>query len=563
MVSFDFFDTLFMRSVCNPQDIFDFLDLVLKQHWADAPSFSEIRNEAKRSLGDNYSLDELYSKIEALYKRPSHFWETIKRSELELEQRLMIPRQTVLDDLRLALEIDKDVYIISDMYLPESFYREILMKYGINFPAGHIFLSNVHCMSKKDKTLWRYYAEAIVRGRPALHIGDNLEADVNAPAQYGIQTYMTPGAWDLLTESSLGEVASYVCRIYDTAVMGCILGKLFKNPFSLEEKDGTIQIKSCYEMGYFVYGPLLLTFLLWLFEKCREGNISKLIFMARDGYFLKEDFEYLCELLGEKMDCCYLGISRQLAMTAAIQSRDDLIEFLTMPYSGSISDMFEDRLGISGVTEIPGGQLSDYVEKYAREIETYIAEVRGNYLQYVDGMEFHPSCAVVDLVYYGNNQRYLNKLSGLNMQGYYLVANCSDKNIIARKQKMTGCFQSMDDPTGENSQVWKKYTYIESFLTAPHGMIKSVDKWGKFICAEPRKNQYYFPERETINRGVRQFVCDYVERFGAFKIHVNPMFVDRFYGHCMSGALEFAESVKQIFYFDNAMANRIESMLFY
>ena len=563
VVSFDFFDTLFMRSVCSPRDIFDLMDLILKKHWADAPNFSEIRNEAKQSLRENYSLDELHSKIEMLHKRSFPFWETIKKTELALEQKLLISRRTVLDDLRFALESGKEVYIISDMYLPESFYRDVLERYGFDFPAGHILLSNVLGKSKLDGTLWRYYAETFVRGRPALHIGDDPEADVKVPAQYGIQTYQVPSAWDLLKKSSMQEVASHICRKYDSAVMGCVLGKLLEDPFALGKTDGTIHIKSGFEMGYCVFGPVLLTFLLWLLEQSHKAEVSKLVFMSRDGYFLKEDFEYLCGLLGERVDCCYLGISRQLAMTAAIESEDDLMEFLSMPYTGSIPDMFEDRLGITGVTEIPDGQLSDYVERYAQEIEMHIAEVKENYLRYLNGMELHPFCAVVDLGYYGNNQRYLNKLSGLNMRGYYFNANCSEKNMNAGEQNMTACFQSVDDPTGENSQVLKRMIYLESFLTAPYGMVKAVDKSGTFICAEPRKNQHYFPGRKTINRGIKQFMREYVERFGEFRFRADPMFADCFYGCCMNGALKFAESVKQIFYNDNAMMNRMESMLFY
>lgn len=563
VVSFDFFDTLFMRSVCSPRDIFDLLDLIVKKRRAGIPGFPEIRNEAKQSLRENYSFDELYREIGTLYKQPPPFWDSVKKAELALEEKLLIPRQTALDALRFAMEAGKEVYIISDMYLPESFYREILEKNGFHIPAGHILLSNARDMSKKDGTLWRYCAETFIRGRSALHAGDDPEADVKVPARYGIQTYHTPGPWDLLTESSMREAASHICGEYDTAVMGCVLGKLLENPFALAKTDGAIQIKSGHEMGYCVFGPVLLTFLLWLLEQCREDGIRKLIFMSRDGYFLKDDFEYLRDLLGENMDCCYLGISRQLAMTAAIESKDDLMEFLTMPYTGSIPDMLEDRLGITGVAEIPGGRLEDYVKKHARAIRTYVAEVKNNYLRYVNGLELHPSCAVVDLGYYGNNQRYFNKLSGLNLRGYYFNANCSDENINAGKQNMTACFQRADDPAGADSQVLKRMIYLESFLTAPYGMVKAVDKFGTFICAEPRKNQRYFPEREAINRGVKQFMQDYVQRFGEFGLRANPMFADRFWGCCMGGALEFAESIKQIFYNDNAMMSRIESTLFY
>lgn len=562
VVSFDFFDTLFMRSVCSPRDVFDLLNQIYRKHRPDGPSFSEIRGKTEQSLRKDYSLDELYAAIEKLYPQPGSFWETIKNAELAVEERLLIPRQPVLDALRLALESDKEVYIISDMYLPESFYGNIFDRYGFKIPAGHILLSNVQGMSKADGSLWRYYAETIVQGRPALHIGDNPEGDVNIPARYGIQAYHTPNAWDMLTKSSMSEIASHVCCDYDTAVMGCVLGRLFSNPFALEKTDGTVLVQSEFEMGYCVFGPLLLTFSLWLLEQSRRDGVSKLAFLARDGYFLKEDFEYLCRLLGERVDCCYLGISRQLAITAVIESKDDLMEFLSMPYTGSIPELFEDRLGISGVTEIPNGQLSDYVENYAQEIEMYIAKVRGNYLQYINEMDLTTSCAVVDRGYWGSNQRYLNNLSGLKMRGYYFTANLSDENVNIRNQEMKACFQSTDDPAAGNSQIVKRSLFLESFLTAPYGMVKAVDEFGKFICSESGANQRRFPEREAINRGAKQFIQDYVERFGEFRLRIDPMFADRYFGYCMDGALQFAERLKQIFYSDDAMTTRTESSLF-
>lgn len=284
--------------------------------------------------------------------------------------------------------------------------------------------------------------------------------------------------------------------------------------------------------------------------------------MSRDGYFLKEDFEYLCELAGERRECCYLGISRQLAMTAAMGSEADLIEFLSMPYTGGIPEMFEDRLGICGVTEIPRGRLEDYRKKYAGEIAAHVAEIKGNYKRYVDGIGLDERCAVVDLGYYGNNQRYLNRILKKNLSGYYFNANRSHRNPNIKVQNMTACFQNEGDLTGENSQVLKRMIYLESFLTAPYGMVTAVSQDGTFICAKPGENQKHFQEKEEINRGVRGLIWDYIKGFGAFELRPNRQFVDWFYGYCMSGALEFAENVKQSFYNDNAMMNRIESALF-
>lgn len=285
--------------------------------------------------------------------------------------------------------------------------------------------------------------------------------------------------------------------------------------------------------------------------------------MSRDGYFLKEDFEYLCELIGEQVECCYLGISRQLAMTASIETKQDLMEYAAMPYTGNIPELFEDRFNIKDVEKIAGKPLENYIEEYLPQIEKYVSDIREHYLRYVEQMNLDVDCAVVDLGFYGNNQRYLNKLIRKNMQGYYFNVNLSEQNGNTSVQKMTACFQKAEDPTGENSQVLKKQIYLESFLTAPYGMVKAVDDKGNFICADKKKNQECFQDKKEINRGVKQFICDYIELFKEFRMNLNIEFADCYYGHCLSGAVEINDAVKSGFYNDNGMMNRIESMLFY
>ena len=410
VISFDFFDTLFMRSVCDPQDIFRLIQLKLKEKGREDILFTELRDRAKKELKKNYSLDELYLQMETIGRISHPLAEEMKSIELKLEKKLLVPRKEVISCLRKTLAWGRDVYIISDMYLPEGFYRDVLEEYGIMIPAGHILLSHVLDASKSAGTMWKYYFEVILKDKReasgaafvALHVGDDHKADVLGPVRYGIHTYHAPGAWELLGASSMREIASHICRDFDSAVMGCVLRKIFQNPYALEGSDGKIQIKNNQEMGYCVFGPVVLTFLLWLLNKSGEDERKKLIFMSRDGYFLKEDFEYLCKLSGIQKECCYLGISRQLAMTAAIGSKEDLMEYLSMPYTGSMEELFEDRLGVllkkdSRVTDNAAGSTSgkeaslsaggcaeecllDYVEAYLPEIEKNVSGIREDYL---------------------------------------------------------------------------------------------------------------------------------------------------------------------------------------
>lgn len=557
IISFDFFDTLFLRAVCNPQDVFRLMEKEV------GIPIKQMRDRAKCRIKENYSLDELYGQIEILENIPHEQVQVIKQAEINIEKKLLVSRTIIVSLLRKLLNSGKEIYIISDMYLPRDFYLDVFAKYGICVSASVILLSNELDVSKQDGSLWKYYTKNIVKGRRALHIGDNVKGDVEMPMEYGVQAYLTPNVWELFLNSPLKDIAPYIYSIYDTCIMGCVLDKFFENPFVLNNSDASLKIRSNHDMGYCVFAPVIMTFLLWIYNKAKEDNIEKIVFMARDGYFLEEDFRYICELTGKKIECCYIGISRQLAMLASIETQKDLMEYVQMPYTGNLSEMFEDRFGIHCAYEDVGLTQEEYVNKYLPEIEKQIVHTRKSYLSYLGKFELNNNCALVDIGYYGNNQRYLNKLLGVEMIGYYINANLSDKNRNAEIQKMSACFQSNSDVTGVNSQVLRKQIYLESFLTAPYGMVKTVDAVGNFVCAPSKKNQEYFNGKKEINEGVKQFIADYINKFWDYEEKPESEFVDKYYGACFGHGLEFDDEVKKSFYNDNAMMNRLESSLFY
>ena len=62
------------------------------------------------------------------------------------------------------------------------------------------------------------------------------------------------------------------------------------------------------------------------------------------------------------------------------------MEYATMPYTGSVAELFEDRFGIRGVEEENNKPLKDYINEYLHEIQWYIEDMRKNYLKYVGKM---------------------------------------------------------------------------------------------------------------------------------------------------------------------------------
>lgn len=563
VVSFDFFDTLFSRKVSSPGDVFAILEKQIKIEEGVNIPYRELRSEVIQRLKSNYTLSGLYREIGGKTEYGEEFLKNMCNREMRLEKRMLTPRKTVCECLKYAVHSGKEIYMISDMYLPKSFFMEIFEKWNLEIKEEKIIVSCEERGSKLQGDIWEKYKNAL-QGKKALHIGDDLAADVEMPQKYGIETYFIASQIKMLRLSMLREIECRIVNEDTSYMMGLILNKMFDNPFELNAGKGKIIIKSAFDMGYLVYGPVIYIFLEWLTNQAKEDGVKRLVFMSRDGYFLKEDFKLYCDLRERKIECCYLGISRQLAMTASIQTEEDLYNFMKVPYSGSPVELLEDRFNI----RVMEGKQSDYnlsdlYKIYKKEIWEYVNRIRINYLNYLKSMQLDNACAVVDLGYYGNNQRYLNELTGQNIRGYYFSADLSPENINSQKAVMKACFQSLEDSKGQESQVHEKMIYIESFLTAPYGMIKAIDEKGDFIYAPKGENQKKFGEKEKINEGVKQFIRDCCENKYIEIDNKVIRFTDYWYGLCMSGKMEFTEEIKTCFYNDNAMMNRLESMLFY
>lgn len=563
VVSFDFFDTLFSRKVINPGDVFAILEKEIKmEDNVDIP-YRELRSKAIQRLGNNYTLNELYREISGEIDLEEEFLKNICDRELCLEKRMLTPRKAMCECLKYAVHLGKEIYTISDMYLSKSFFMEIFREWNLEVKEENIIVSCEERSSKLEGVIWEKY-KSILQGKRALHIGDDLTADVEMPQKYGIDTYFIASQIKLLRLSPLREIECRIVNENTSYIMGLILNKLFSNPFELNAGRGKIIIKSAFDMGYIVFGPVIYSFLEWLTNQAKRDGTKKLVFMSRDGYFLEEDYKLYCDLRERKIECCYLAISRQLAMTASIQTEKDLYDFMKVPYSGSAAELLEDRFNIRVVE---GKQsdctVFDLYKIYKEEIWEYVNRIRVRYLDYLTGMQLGNVCAVIDLGYYGNNQRYLNELTGQNMRGYYFNADLSLENINSQKADMRACFQLVEDSRGQESKIREKMIFIESFLTAPYGMIKAIDEKGNFLYAPKGENQKKFGEKEKINEGVKQFMRDCCENKYMEIDNQFIGFIDYWYGLCMSGKMEFSEEVKMSFYNDNAMMNRLESMLFY
>lgn len=561
VISFDFYDTLYQRLVCNPRDVFRLLQREFEKEWIGEKSFYEVRGEAIQEVEDNYSLDELYAKIAEIGNIDESLLRKMKRREEELEEVLLYPRESIIKALKFAASQDKEIYIISDMYLTTAFYREVFEQAGIDIRPDHILITGEAKAAKNAEGLWRIYKD-IIGIRTAIHIGDDKEADIGAASRVGIEGVYVPKAWDMLEKSTAHKLQARIVTDYSSCIFGLILYKLFQDPFSSSDPNGVVEITSIKDFGYIVFGPVILTFLLWVYEQAEQDNIERLIFLGRDGYFLVPCFEKLCEYKEKVIDHEYFAISRQLALMSGVQTDEELMAYAMEPYTGDLCARIYDRFGVMINEEDKDESVEDYIREYMTILKERVEEVRTNFKKYADKFKLSDKCALVDDGYNGTNQKKLNEIMNLSMPGYYMSADLSERNNNAKMQRMKGCFQEEDDLAAEKCALNTYVLYLESYLTAPYGMVREIKEDGSFVCAPDTKNQELFDKKIELNQGVIDFIEDYMTHFGKYKLPLDTATVDWYYDKSFHGMFRLSQKIKDTFYYDNAMMNRMESPMF-
>jgi len=145
IISFDFFDTLFMRKVCSPKDVFGMIQKEICEIWTFEETYLETRNHAIKQLEESYTWDELYEVIGQRAHLSDKEIRMIKDKEIDIEKRLLFPRRDILEVFRDCIYAGKEVYLISDMYLPKSIYIDLLNAYKIEIDEDKILISSDHC----------------------------------------------------------------------------------------------------------------------------------------------------------------------------------------------------------------------------------------------------------------------------------------------------------------------------------------------------------------------------------------------------------------------------------
>ncbi|WP_052380194.1 MULTISPECIES: hypothetical protein [unclassified Pseudoalteromonas] len=474
VVSFDFFDTLFVRPLCKPEDAFDILGIQL-----DIEDFRERRKHAQ-ALGfqQMHAMGLKEITIEMIYDNfitDQYTTQQLVDAEYELELKLVHPNAELVDIYEMALSQGKTVVITSDMYLPRSFFVKALELHNISMVP--IFASSSDNATKRDHgDLFDVMSNKLgVDKAGILHLGDNYQGDVEKAIEKGLQAY------HYLPK-----------RVPEAPLHYSPAASLARGSIQLHYP--VVAEKSCFELGFQYGGPACLSYLQWIENKAKEDKIDKVLFLARDGFLLKQIVDEYKSVDFPKYD--YFYGSRTTFNLAAI-NEDNFNEAIPYFLSGSEGlSPFEilERIGVAapdaGVMESLGLDdglilnasndidMQRFLHAFRWEILKVCKRNRRALFKYLNELNIKSgdNIALIDVGWSGSSQesfiKVVKQLIDVNVFGYYFcLAETSEKKERENSQNMAGLISAESVDIKTLNDIYKNRVTIETFFSAPHDTV--------------------------------------------------------------------------------------------
>ena len=584
VLSFDVFDTLLMRYVAQPRHVNEIIRLRVEDLLGRDIDFPTLRVEAEKlardKKGGDVTLDEIYQNFAELTGLPAATCNRIRELEIATEEKLILPRPEVVEWFHNARRYGKEIWLITDMYMQTPNLTRLLKKCGVEGYAK-LLISCETGLRKDTAAIWNRLMEENLNSPDRLmHVGDNETSDIQLPADRKFGAYHIMSAINLFSQVPFGRALLEELgnmSLYAGICLGVVLAKKFHDPFRLRASvtDGTnrLLLKSFHELGYWLYGAPLLTFMLWLIQRTRADDIERILFFARDGYFLMPLYQFVAELLHVKaLPSDYFLASRRAVTIAAIRELEQAKDLIKLRFEGTEREFFQARFGLElgGNEEIylPNDSVlfpnnsEQTVEKIiadnAKHILRHAEDERNNYEKYIASLGgSFDRVGVVDMGYSGTIQYYLQELTGKTFTGYYFATSATNRFGEAAGERMRGCFAENDDYQWTKSAVYRYQLLFEAILTAPDAQLKHFDAAGNPVFGDPEPGQRYFKEISEIHEGIKDFCRDAAEIFGdiLLRVDVDKNFVDSWVKAFITDKIIVAPRLREIFTLDDEYCN--------
>ncbi len=494
VISFDIFDTLLLRNVHQPSDIFRIVEKCVEKRYQikDFCRNRVIAEANARKIAKNQETDyaHIYKELEKIY---GCSLEEVEKIELEIEYKFIVANPYMKKVWEYAVETGKKVAFISDMYLKSSYIKKLLEKTG--YKTDNIYVSCEYQENKGQMGLYEYiYREKKWNKSKWLHIGDNENSDYKKAIEFGISSY------------HYKNVSSYYKYSKELTIGESILVGIQNNYlFNGEEHNYWENFGVRY--AFMIY----FAFTKWLYELTREED--NLYFFARDGYIIKEIYDMFCKKESNHIFTKYLYISRKVLLLPELTNDsqlDTLIRAIT-DRAGFKTDnpTLKEILRTAGIKdyekvkkyiyafgfasideEVPIEKhymVRNLIKKTIGEIQSGLLEIKEKTEKYLAQEEVTrwDKINIMDIGWGGNCQIALKQMLNKKVMGYYF--GTVDTTVKNEFSNMLGWLFDDRDPISNYRMIEQYMVMYEFLFTAPHGSV--IDYEEKESIIKPVFNQ--------------------------------------------------------------------------
>lgn len=357
LVSFDVFDTLLLRRVEQPGDLFEAVGERASAMGLIRPGLTPVlfrlaREEAERRARIRVASAEVG--LAAIHAELRHLLsETadpamLAALELEVEAEWIFANPlllTVLQDLSAA---GIPVVLLSDMYLSPADLARLLAAAGIGPELyNRLHVSAAEGCSKRDGGLFRLLLASypgIPPGR-IIHIGDDPLGDVAMARAAGLEAiHYVPGPG----LARLGERERSLMGLTTEAPLP---------PRRLAALAGTEDASEeafALEFGALVLGPAVAEYCRWVVEECRRQGIRRIAPLMREAALFAPLMRDWIAHRGYDMEVVALHLSRQALMPLELAGLDAATARRIL---GERPHLPWDRLLVQAGGDVPDGFL--------------------------------------------------------------------------------------------------------------------------------------------------------------------------------------------------------------
>lgn len=303
--SFDIFDTCFIRSCGTPHNLFDLLAYRILGDESDESSrtdFAFIRIEGERKARislkkEDIKLTDIYAYCDftGITNIPNT---EISKAEIEIEQEQIIPVYAIQQQIKQLHQKGHAIYYISDMYLPQHFLQELLIKHGFWETGDKLYVSSTYGKTKQTGNLFRHIAvENGLCFKQWYHKGDNWYSDYYIPHRMGIKATHIHHKSSIY-ERFLENQSFFSSFFVNQHLFGISKAVRLSFPQTPE-----------YAFAANLIAPLYVPFVYQILQNAVNQNIKRIFFLARDGYILYQ----IAKELGKEfpnIEIKYLYVSR-------------------------------------------------------------------------------------------------------------------------------------------------------------------------------------------------------------------------------------------------------------